>query len=98
VSQSHWRDSPICGQVKQEWQAWSERRLDEVVLDCLFPDASFFRMLPGSSAEPVLAAWGIAASGKPASRRPARGGWPRTRESALVRAPAGHPAGATATP
>jgi putative transposase len=58
--------SSICGQIKEEYQAWSQRRLDEVVLDYLFLDASFFRMHPGSPAEPVLAAWGITTSGKPA--------------------------------
>jgi hypothetical protein len=31
-----------------------------------FLDASFFRMHPGSPAEPVLAAWGITTEGKPA--------------------------------
>ncbi len=35
-------------------------------LDYLFLDASFFRMHPGSPAEPVLAAWGITTGGKPA--------------------------------
>jgi putative transposase len=35
-------------------------------LDYLFLDASFFRMHPGSPAEPVLAAWGITTDGKPA--------------------------------
>jgi len=42
------------------------RRLDGVKLDYLFLDASFFRMHPGSPAEPVLAAWGITTGGKPA--------------------------------
>lgn len=32
----------------------------------LLLDASFFRMHPGSPAEPVLAAWGITTDGKPA--------------------------------
>jgi putative transposase len=36
------------------------------MLDYLFLDASFFRMHPGSPAEPVLAAWGITTGGKPA--------------------------------
>src|SRR5690242_7071768 len=58
--------SAICGQIKDEYQAWALRRLDEVVLDYLFLDASFFRMHPGSPAEPVLAAWGITTDGKPA--------------------------------
>jgi len=58
--------SSICGQIKDEYQAWAARRLDEVALDYLFLDASFFRMHPGSPAEPVLAAWGITTGGKPA--------------------------------
>jgi putative transposase len=58
--------SAICQQIKQEYEAWAARRLDEVMLDYLFLDASFFRMHPGSPAEPVLAAWGITTSGKPA--------------------------------
>ncbi len=58
--------SAICQQIKDEYQAWAGRRLDGVALDYLFLDASFFRMHPGSPAEPVLAAWGIATSGKPA--------------------------------
>jgi putative transposase len=56
----------ICGQLKDEYETWARRRLDEVTLDYLFLDASFFRMHPGSPAEPVLAAWGITTSGKPA--------------------------------
>jgi hypothetical protein len=58
--------SAICGQIKDDYQAWSRRRLDQVTLDYLFLDASFFRMHPGSPAEPVLAAWGITTDGKPA--------------------------------
>ncbi len=58
--------SAICGQIKDEYQAWARRRLDAVTIDYLFLDASFFRMHPGSPAEPVLAAWGITTDGKPA--------------------------------
>jgi putative transposase len=58
--------SCICGQVKDQYQGWAERRPDEVTVDCLFLDASFFRMHPGSPAEPVLTAWGITTGGKPA--------------------------------
>src|SRR5512135_1400067 len=58
--------SAICQQIKNEYEAWAHRRLDDVTLDYLFLDASFFRMHPGSPAEPVLAAWGITTSGKPA--------------------------------
>jgi transposase-like protein len=58
--------SAICGQITGEYQAWAARRLEEIKLDYLFLDASFFRMHPGSPAEPVLAAWGITTGGKPA--------------------------------
>jgi transposase-like protein len=58
--------SAICQAIKDEYRAWAARRLDEVQLDYLFLDASFFRMHPGSPAEPVLAAWGITTGGKPA--------------------------------
>jgi putative transposase len=58
--------SVICGQLKDEYQAWARRRLDGITLDYLFLDASFFRMHPGSPAEPVLVAWGITTGGKPA--------------------------------
>jgi putative transposase len=58
--------SSVCQQVKEEYQVWARRRLDGVTLDYLFLDASFFRMHPGSPAEPVLAAWGITTGGKPA--------------------------------
>ncbi len=58
--------SSVCQAIKEEYQAWARRRLDEVMLDYLYLDASFFRMHPGSPAEPVLAAWGITTDGKPA--------------------------------
>lgn len=58
--------SAICQQIKDEYEAWARHRLDDVMLDYLYLDASFFRMHPGSPAEPVLAAWGITTSGKPA--------------------------------
>jgi transposase-like protein len=58
--------SSVCGQIKDEYQKWARRRLDGITLDYLFLDASFFRMHPGSPAEPVLAAWGITTGGKPA--------------------------------
>ncbi|MGH3285075.1 MAG: IS256 family transposase [Streptosporangiaceae bacterium] len=58
--------SSVCQQITGEYQAWAGRRLDDVMLDYLFLDASFFRMHPGSPAEPVLAAWGITTEGKPA--------------------------------
>ena len=58
--------SGICQQIRDEYQAWMVRRLDQITLDYLYLDASFFRMHPGSPAEPVLAAWGITTGGKPA--------------------------------
>ena len=58
--------SSVCQAIKDEYQAWARRRLDGIALDYLFLDASFFRMHPGSPAEPVLAAWGITTDGKPA--------------------------------
>jgi putative transposase len=58
--------SSVCQQIKDEYQAWAGRRLGDITLDYLFLDASFFRMHPGSPAEPVLAAWGITTGGKPA--------------------------------
>jgi len=58
--------SVICGQITDEYEAWARRDLDGITLDYLFLDASFFRMHPGSPAEPVLAAWGITTGGKPA--------------------------------
>jgi transposase-like protein len=57
--------SEVCKAIRAEYQTWARRRLDQIVLDYLFLDASFFRMHPGSPAEPVLAAWGITTEGKP---------------------------------
>jgi putative transposase len=57
--------SQVCRAIKAEYDTWARRRLDDVVLDYLFLDASFFRMHPGSPAEPILAAWGITTAGKP---------------------------------
>jgi transposase-like protein len=57
--------SEVCKAIRAEYQAWARRRLDKVTRDYLFLDASFFRMHPGSPTEPMLAAWGINASGKP---------------------------------
>ncbi len=65
----------VCQQIKDEYQAWACCCLDEVRLDYLFLDASFFRMHPGSPAEPVLAAWGITTEGKPAFIGLAPGFW-----------------------
>jgi putative transposase len=57
--------SEVCKAIRSEYDAWARRRPDKVTLDYLFLDASFFRMHPGSPAEPILAAWGITADGKP---------------------------------
>ena len=62
--------SSVCQQIKDEYERWAARRLDDVTLDYLFLDASFFRMHPGSPAEPVLAAWGITTGGKARVHRP----------------------------
>ena len=58
--------SSVCQAIKDEYHAWARRRLDGITLDYLYLDASFFRMHPGSPAEPVLAAWGITTGGKAA--------------------------------
>lgn len=39
--------SEVCKAIRAEYQAWAHRRLDEITLDYLFLDASFFRMHPG---------------------------------------------------
>ena len=55
--------SRVCRAIGDEFTQWSARRLDELELDYLFLDASMFKMHAGASAEPVLAAWGIASEG-----------------------------------
>ncbi len=57
--------SRICAQLKEQFEAWSRRRLDDLMLDYLFLDASFFKYHPNAGAEPVLAAWGIDTDGTP---------------------------------
>jgi hypothetical protein len=57
--------SRVCEAIKTEFDAWRERRLDDVELDYLFLDGSCFRLHAGARAEPVLAAWGITTMGKP---------------------------------
>jgi putative transposase len=57
--------SRVCQAIRDEFDTWRTRRLDEVELDYLFLDGSHFKMHPGSRAEPVLAAWGITTAGKP---------------------------------
>jgi transposase-like protein len=57
--------SRVCQAIRDEFDAWRTRRLDEVELDYLFLDGSHFKMHAGTRAEPVLAAWGITTTGKP---------------------------------
>jgi putative transposase len=57
--------SRVCQAIRDEFDAWRTRRLDDVELDYLFLDGSHFKMHPGARAEPVLAAWGITTAGKP---------------------------------
>ncbi len=57
--------SRICTQIKTQFEAFSQRRLDDVELDYLFLDGSHFKYHVGAAAEPVLAAWGIDTDGKP---------------------------------
>jgi transposase-like protein len=57
--------SRVCQAIRDEFDAWRARRLDEVELDYLFVDGSHFKMHAGSRAEPVLAACGITTAGKP---------------------------------
>jgi transposase-like protein len=57
--------SRVCQAIREEFDAWRVRRLDEVLVDYLFLDASHFAMHPGARPEPILAAWGITTAGKP---------------------------------
>jgi putative transposase len=57
--------SRVCQAIRDEFDAWRTRRLEEVELDYLFVDGSHFKMHAGTRAEPVLAAWGITTAGKP---------------------------------
>jgi putative transposase len=57
--------SRVCQAIREEFDAWRTRRLDDLELDYLFLDGSHFRMHAGSRAEPVLAGWGITTAGKP---------------------------------
>jgi transposase-like protein len=50
--------SRVCGDIKAQFDSWSQRRLDDVRLDYLFLDGSHFKYHANASAEPVLAAWG----------------------------------------
>lgn len=57
--------SRVCHAIRYEFDTWRVRRLDDVLIDYLFCDASHFAMHPGARPEPVLAAWGITTAGKP---------------------------------
>jgi transposase-like protein len=57
--------SRVCQAIRDEFDTWRTRRLDDVQLDYLFLDGSHFKMHQGARAEPVLAAWGITTAGKP---------------------------------
>lgn len=57
--------SRVCAELKDQYDAWTGRRLDDVELDYLFLDASHFKYHANAAAEPVLAAWGITTDGKP---------------------------------
>jgi putative transposase len=57
--------SRVCQAIRDEFDTWRTRRLDEMELDYLFLDGSHFKMHQGSRTEPVLAAWGITTAGKP---------------------------------
>jgi putative transposase len=57
--------SRVCQAIRDEFDTWRTRRLDDVELDYLFCDGSHFKMHAGSRTEPVLAAWGITTAGKP---------------------------------
>ncbi len=57
--------SRICEDIRDQFEAWSRRRLDDIELDYLFLDGSHFKYHANASAEPVLAAWGIDTDGKP---------------------------------
>jgi putative transposase len=49
------------------FEAWQQRRLNDVELDYLFLDGSHFKYHANAAAEPVLAAGSITTDGKPGS-------------------------------
>ena len=57
--------SRICAEIKDQFDAWRTRRLDDVQLDYLFLDGSHFRYHP---ARPRSRCWPSGASTPPASR------------------------------
>jgi len=57
--------SRVCAQLKDQYQTWTARRLDDVELEYLYVDASHFRYHAAAKAEPVLCAYGITTTGQP---------------------------------
>jgi len=55
----------ICQTIKDEFEAWCTRSLEDVELEYLYVDASHFRYHHGARAEPVVCAWGLTTDGKP---------------------------------
>src|SRR5208337_4214718 len=77
--------SRVCQAIAEEFERWSNRRLDDLELDYLFLDASMFKMHAGARAEPVLAAWGITTDGAPGLINAAETALPRSlRQRCLI--------------
>jgi len=57
--------SRVCATLKDQYAAWTARRLDDVELEYLYVDASHFRYHHAAKAEPVLCAYGITTTGQP---------------------------------
>ncbi|MGH9235723.1 MAG: IS256 family transposase [Acidimicrobiales bacterium] len=57
--------SKVCEAIKDEFEIWKRRRLDDVALEYLYLDGSHFKYHDGARTEPVLAAWGITTEGRP---------------------------------
>ncbi len=55
----------VCEAIKDEFERWKHRRLDDVNLEYLYLDGSNFKYHDGARSEPVLAAWGITTEGRP---------------------------------
>jgi transposase-like protein len=69
--------SRVCAETREQFEAWQQRRLDDIELDYLFVDGTHFKYHATAAAEPVLATWGITTAGKPVfvdltPRRPSR--------------------------
>ncbi len=57
--------SKVCEAIKDEFDIWKRRRLDDIALEYLYLDGSHFKYHDGARTEPVLAAWGITTEGRP---------------------------------